>query len=327
MSTSKLLGAVCAGALLLTAGCAPNTQTVHFSAGGEAVTTAERFPLAVLDERVGPVLAVTFAFDRDTLDQNAQALLNAQVAWMAERPELQFSVTGHADKVGNPDYNLDLGQRRAKRVLEYLVAAGIERDRLEALVSQGEDDPLIETENPERLNRRVTIEVAGLVKEVATLDEGPWWRRHPRPYRPNLSDGSKDRQVFWSSSDTVPSGTSTTSNESTSAPIVQDGETPQTIVTVSSRTVESTSQSSNPPGTKVSTPSGSGSESKNTPSTPVDTPTNPKNDTTPGKSGSAPGPSTPSQASSDRMDAGRGNGPDGGDPGKSYDRNQGGDED
>ncbi len=70
-----------------------------------------------------------------------------------------FSVTGHTDLVGNVDYNMDLGMRRAQRVVDYLVAAGIQADRLIAQVSLGEEAPVVDTTSREALNRRVVTEV------------------------------------------------------------------------------------------------------------------------------------------------------------------------
>ena len=357
MSTSKLLGAVCAGALLLTAGCAKTPQTHINSIGGETVTTTERMPLAVLDERAGQVVAVTFAFDRDTLDQKARSILDDQAAWMAERPEFHFSVTGHADKVGNPAYNLDLGQRRAERVVAYLIAAGIERDRLEALVSHGEDEPVIETESPERLNRRVVIEVAGFVEEVAALDEGPWWRHQPRPHVPKFKDGPSRNTTShtvsdympWDNGDDVtptitPGSTANETENNTGQAVEPEGETPtgtdpstgpsggpSTVASTSSSTnTSSSTPSSSPsaPNTQTETTESNNNSSENEVGEESTGPSKTKGPKGPDKEKGPKGPqgqsdkASTSNPSDDRLDAGGGNGTETGDPGQSGDHNQ-----
>lgn len=104
---------------------------------------------------------VNFEFDQDNLDARARRDLNAQAKWILAHPEVRFSVFGHTDKVGTNAYNEDLGLRRALEVVAYLTAKGINPDRLEALVTYGEDLPIIQTELRERVNRRATTVVMG----------------------------------------------------------------------------------------------------------------------------------------------------------------------
>lgn len=104
---------------------------------------------------------VTFDFDSALLDAEARAVLDAQAAWMRRFPELRFSVYGHTDLVGPERYNDALGARRARAVVEHLVARGVERSRLDALVSRGMREPLVPVPGPERANRRAVTEVSG----------------------------------------------------------------------------------------------------------------------------------------------------------------------
>lgn len=108
---------------------------------------------------------VTFAFDSAVLDSTARAAVDTQVAWLRRNPGVRMSVTGHADLVGPDGYNYRLGLRRAQAVVNYMVANGISRNRLDELVSRGENDPLIPTEQRERRNRRVVTTVAGLDRQ------------------------------------------------------------------------------------------------------------------------------------------------------------------
>lgn len=70
--------------------------------------------------------------------------------------EFRFQVAGHTDTSGASDYNLELSERRAKAVMQYLIENGVNPDRLVA-VGYGEDKLLL-SGNPEHSdNRRVEI--------------------------------------------------------------------------------------------------------------------------------------------------------------------------
>ncbi|MCF2906369.1 OmpA family protein [Octadecabacter sp. CECT 8868] len=107
--------------------------------------------------------SVTFAFNSTVLDANARATLQQQASWIRQFPEIRFKVFGHTDLVGSTSYNRRLGLRRAEAAVLYLTSQGISRDRLEAVVSFGETQPLIVTEGQERRNRRTVTEVSGWV--------------------------------------------------------------------------------------------------------------------------------------------------------------------
>ena len=107
---------------------------------------------------------ITFPFNSASLTAEAAAVLNRQADWMRQFPELRFSVYGHTDLVGSNAYNKALGRKRAETVVGYLAARGISRGRLEALVSYGETQPIVLTEQPEMRNRRTVTEVSGFVQ-------------------------------------------------------------------------------------------------------------------------------------------------------------------
>ena len=115
---------------------------------------------------------VNFEFDSVVLDATARQVLNRQADWIRQFPEVRFKVFGYTDSVGSTAYNQRLGQRRANAVVRYLSSRGINRSRLEALVSFGETRPVIDTPNRERRNRRAVTEVSGFVKRHPTLLDG-----------------------------------------------------------------------------------------------------------------------------------------------------------
>lgn len=117
---------------------------------------------------------INFAFDSARLDAQARAALREQARWIRQFPEVRFRVYGHTDKVGSASYNHALGKRRAEAVVAFLARNGVGRDRLEALVSFGETQPLIVTEGRERRNRRTVTEVSGFVQRHPTVLDGKY---------------------------------------------------------------------------------------------------------------------------------------------------------
>lgn len=117
---------------------------------------------------------VNFAFNSAALDQTARSALDVQAGWINQFPEVRFRVFGHTDLVGSNAYNKRLGMRRARAVVSYLVSRGVDHGRLEAVVSQGETQPLIVSEHREVQNRRTVTEVSGFVSRHPTVMNGKY---------------------------------------------------------------------------------------------------------------------------------------------------------
>ena len=145
---------------------ANNTQ-LHANPQNYTINLARRFASEVDS-------TVNFAFDSDVLDAGAQATLRQQADWIRQFPEVRFKVFGHTDLVGSEAYNRNLGLRRAQSVVAYLTSQGISRNRLEAVVSFGQTQPLIPTPDPERRNRRTVTEVSGFVESNPMLLNGKY---------------------------------------------------------------------------------------------------------------------------------------------------------
>jgi outer membrane protein OmpA-like peptidoglycan-associated protein len=103
----------------------------------------------------------TFDFDSTALDSSARAALDQQVKWLKANEHVRMTVVGHADRVGTDAYNDRLGLRRARAVVAYLARHGISRGRLDAVESRGRREPVVQTEERERRNRRTVTSVAG----------------------------------------------------------------------------------------------------------------------------------------------------------------------
>jgi peptidoglycan-associated lipoprotein len=117
---------------------------------------------------------INFAFDDARLDGEARSVLDRQATWIKQFPEVRFRVYGHTDSVGSSHYNKQLGLRRARAAVNHLVSRGISRNRLEAMVSQGESQPLILTQQRERRNRRTVTEVSGFFKRHPSVLDGKY---------------------------------------------------------------------------------------------------------------------------------------------------------
>jgi peptidoglycan-associated lipoprotein len=99
----------------------------------------------VLGERFAERVPTTinFAFNSAVLDEQARAILREQAAFIRHFPEVRFTVYGHTDLVGSDAYNHRLGLRRARAAMNYIISQGVERSRLQAMVSRGESDPVV----------------------------------------------------------------------------------------------------------------------------------------------------------------------------------------
>ena len=74
---------------------------------------------------------VYFDFDRSTLRPDALRLLDDAVAKLQANPGKNLIIEGHTCNIGTAEYNLALGERRAKSVVDYLTSRGVAADRLE----------------------------------------------------------------------------------------------------------------------------------------------------------------------------------------------------
>jgi peptidoglycan-associated lipoprotein len=83
---------------------------------------------------------VHFAYDAATLLPAAREALARAADGLAAHPDVHIHVEGHTDARGTDEYNLALGDRRARAVIDYLVALGVDRARLHP-VSLGEERP------------------------------------------------------------------------------------------------------------------------------------------------------------------------------------------
>jgi peptidoglycan-associated lipoprotein len=103
----------------------------------------------------GPLADVRFAYDSAVLGDEARATLERHALWLQGRRDARVTIEGHCDERGTVEYNLALGEQRARAVRDYLVSLGVSADRLRP-VSLGKERPLdpAPTEEAYAKNRR-----------------------------------------------------------------------------------------------------------------------------------------------------------------------------
>ena len=86
---------------------------------------------------------VYFSYDQSSLSTESKSTLDAIGALMKEVPEISTRIEGHADDRGTNEYNLALGERRAKAVQDYLSSYGVKATAI-TTISYGEEKPASE---------------------------------------------------------------------------------------------------------------------------------------------------------------------------------------
>ncbi len=100
-----------------------------------------------------------FGFDQYNIATEDFPVLGAHARYLKGHSSAKVRVEGHTDERGSREYNVGLGERRAKAVQQYLVSEGVSPDQI-AVVSYGEEKPAANghDESAYRLNRRAVIE-------------------------------------------------------------------------------------------------------------------------------------------------------------------------
>lgn len=171
----KVLLPVCL-ALLLEVGCAKRMEGVTElpTEASEPVSISEERPFesvvfsssqrGVSEEKINALgmeqnvsfTDIYFEFDRTNLKPGSRAEIETNGRLLLSNPDLSIQLEGHCDERGTQEYNLALGERRARVVKMYLVSMGLERDRIKIL-SYGEERSVCvqHREGCWRTNRRV----------------------------------------------------------------------------------------------------------------------------------------------------------------------------
>jgi len=101
---------------------------------------------------------ILFDFDSYTLKDEAKQTLDAIYEILKEHPDREIQISGHTDNIGKEDYNLELSEKRAKVVAEYLLQKGLKEDQI-SYKGYGSSKPIVPNDSVENQakNRRVEI--------------------------------------------------------------------------------------------------------------------------------------------------------------------------
>ena len=89
---------------------------------------------------------IHFDFDKYDIRPGDATILDANGAWLKQAASNLVLIEGHADERGTNEYNLALGERRAKATMNYLVSQGIQASRM-TIISYGEERPACTDKN------------------------------------------------------------------------------------------------------------------------------------------------------------------------------------
>ena len=131
------------------------------TSGKESVTSMEKETTG-MEESEGMFKDLHFEFDKYDVKDEYKPELKSIAEWMTKHAGAKLSVEGHCDERGTNEYNLALGDKRAKAVKDYLVSLGVPSDKIET-ISYGEEKPLCteHTEDCWAKNRRAHFGVLG----------------------------------------------------------------------------------------------------------------------------------------------------------------------
>ena len=113
-------------------------------------------------EKTGLLAEIHFDFDKSEIRDADRETLNKNAAALKRFDFLRITVEGHCDERGTVEYNLALGERRARAAYDYLVSLGVPAERLKT-VSYGKEVPVCQasTEDCWQRNRRAHFTVTG----------------------------------------------------------------------------------------------------------------------------------------------------------------------
>ena len=126
-------------ALVLLAGFGCGKQQSSITPDGydqDAPMTAEEMAVA---QQISDAV-IYFAYDRYDLSTQSQNVLQQKAGIIRQYPQLSVVIEGHCDERGTQEYNLALGERRARAAYDYLIMLGVNASQME-LISFGKERP------------------------------------------------------------------------------------------------------------------------------------------------------------------------------------------
>ncbi|HBA67691.1 MAG: peptidoglycan-associated lipoprotein [Gammaproteobacteria bacterium HGW-Gammaproteobacteria-10] len=101
---------------------------------------------------------IYFMYDSSQVQQDFIPVIAAHAQYLVSHPTRRLTLEGHADERGSSEYNIALGEQRAKSVARMMKVQGVSESQLQ-IVSYGEEKPAVDghDESAYQLNRRVEL--------------------------------------------------------------------------------------------------------------------------------------------------------------------------
>ncbi len=114
----------------------PRVEKVEEPVVQEPVLSEEEIFMSKSLEQINkeqPLAMIHFDYDKYFVREDAKSVLDGNAAWLKKFRTVKILVEGHCDERGTEDYNLALGEKRAKSAFDYLASSGISADRMKIL--------------------------------------------------------------------------------------------------------------------------------------------------------------------------------------------------
>lgn len=167
MIKQTLIALMCAAAALNLSACSTSSEDPNQQDGGAALVTdgsqglgadvpvgvdtdgavTVGDPYAVDNSQfAGPAAlrennTIYFNYDSDQIQDQYIGVMQAHAQYLRDNPDSRIIIEGHTDERGTPEYNIALGERRARSVARYMQNLGVDVNQL-SIVSYGEEKPV-----------------------------------------------------------------------------------------------------------------------------------------------------------------------------------------
>jgi len=91
--------------------------------------------------REKPLATIYFDYDKALIRDDARPVLETNASWLTKFKTIKIRIEGHCDERGTEEYNMALGEKRAKATMDYLANLGIAAGRME-VISYGKSQPV-----------------------------------------------------------------------------------------------------------------------------------------------------------------------------------------
>ena len=144
----------------------PAAQPAAQPPRSEQAATQPRYPdaktLATIEQLMSRIEDAYFDYDKHSIRPDAEKALRADATTLGDiirqYPDFRMTIEGHCDERGSEEYNIALGDARAKAVHEFLATSGVPEAQMR-LISYGEDKPFCTDHNEScwQQNRRAHL--------------------------------------------------------------------------------------------------------------------------------------------------------------------------